>query len=263
MSHRVHTEVKDRIAYVTMTRGEKYNGLDLDMFHALIDAARGLRRDRDVRAVILRGDGPAFSAGLDFKSVGKQPTKFLLNLFRWPWQEANLFQRACWEWRTLPVPVIAVLHGKCYGGGLQLALAADFRFATPDCELSIMEAKWGLIPDMTGTQLLPDLIGRDKAKELTFTGRIVTGREAVDIGLATRVADDPRAEALAMAREIAQRSPDAVRAAKRLLDLAGRADLATGFAAELAEIGRLISSPNQVEAVAARLEQREPRFVDP
>src|SRR5690606_28784922 len=114
MSQRVHTEVRNSIAYVTMTRGATFNGLDLAMF----------------RAVILRGEGPAFCAGLDFKSVSKQPSKLLLNLFRWPWQEANLFQRACWEWRNLPVPVIAVLHGQCYGGGVQLALAADFRFAT-------------------------------------------------------------------------------------------------------------------------------------
>ncbi|MFO7191652.1 MULTISPECIES: crotonase/enoyl-CoA hydratase family protein [Thermocrispum] len=261
MSHRVHTEVKDRIAYVTMTRGEKYNGLDLDMFHALIDAARGLRRDRDVRAVILRGDGPAFSAGLDFKSVGKQPTKFLLNLFRWPWQEANLFQRACWEWRTLPVPVIAVLHGKCYGGGLQLALAADFRFATPDCELSIMEAKWGLIPDMTGSVTLRELVGIDVAKRLTMTGELFDGRTAAGLGLVTGVSEDPLKDAEELAGQIATRSPDAVAYTKKLFHrtrhLSPRAALRLESRLQL----RLLRGVNHKIARTAGMAKQVPQYV--
>jgi enoyl-CoA hydratase/carnithine racemase len=169
-------------------------------------------------------------------------------------------QRAAYVWAELPVPVIAAVHGNALGGGLQITLGADIRIVAPDARLSVFEVTWGLIPDMTGTQLLPELVGRDVAKELTYTARIVSGTEAVRIGLATRADEDPRAAALAMAEEIAGRSPDAVRAAKRLLDLAGRTDLASGFAAEQDEIRALIGSPNQVEAVTARFEKRDPVF---
>jgi enoyl-CoA hydratase/carnithine racemase len=166
-------------------------------------------------------------------------------------------------WTEVPVPVIAAVTGNALGGGLQIALGADIRIVAPDARLSVLEIRWGLIPDMTGTQLLPELVGRDVAKELTFTGRMVSGEEAVALGLATRVDPDPRQAALELARSIAGRSPHAIRAAKRLLDLAGRADLETGFAAEQEEIGALIASPNQAEAVAAEFEQRPPRFTDP
>ena len=154
----------------------------------------------------------------------------------------------------------AAVRGNALGGGLQIALGADIRIVTPDARLSVLEVAWGLIPDMTGTQLLPELVGRDVAKELTYTARIVSGEEAVRIGLATRTDPDPLAAALAMAKEIAGRSPHAIRAAKRLLDLAGRTGLATGFAAEQEEIRALIGSPNQAEAVTARFEKRDPSF---
>ena len=163
-------------------------------------------------------------------------------------------------WAEIPVPVIAAVRGNALGGGLQISLGADIRIVAPDARLSVFEVNWGLIPDMTGTQLLPELVGRDVAKELTYTARIVSGEEAVRIGLATRTDPDPLAAALAMAREIAGRSPHAIRAAKRLLDLAGRTDLASGFAAEQVEIRALIGSPNQVEAVTARFEKRDPDF---
>jgi enoyl-CoA hydratase/carnithine racemase len=166
-------------------------------------------------------------------------------------------------WTEVPVPVIAAVTGNALGGGLQIALGADIRIVAPDARMSVLEIRWGLIPDMTGTQLLPELVGRDVAKELTFTGRMVSGEEAVALGLATRVDPDPRQAALELAKSIALRSPHAIRAAKRLLDLAGRADLETGFAAEQEEMGALIGSPNQAEAVAAEFEQRPPRFTDP
>jgi enoyl-CoA hydratase/carnithine racemase len=159
--------------------------------------------------------------------------------------------------------VIAAVCGNALGGGLQIALGADIRIVAPDARLSVFEVAWGIVPDMTGTQLLPELVGRDVAKELTYTARIVSGAEAARIGLATRTDPDPRAAALAMAKEIAGRSPHAVRAAKRLLDLAGRTDLASGFAAEQEEIRALIGSPNQVEAVTARFEKRDPVFGEP
>ncbi|MGO9189229.1 MAG: enoyl-CoA hydratase-related protein, partial [Streptosporangiaceae bacterium] len=153
--------------------------------------------------------------------------------------------------------------GNALGGGLQIALGADIRIVAPDARMSVLEIRWGLVPDMTGSQLLPELVGRDVAKELTFSGRVVRGEEAVALGLATRVDPDPRKAALELARSVAGRNPHAIRAAKRLLDLAGRVDLKTGFAAEQEEIGALIGSPNQAEAVAAEFGKRPPRFTDP
>jgi enoyl-CoA hydratase/carnithine racemase len=219
-----------------------------------------------VRAVVLSGEGPDFCAGLDFgafRAMTKgQRLSASVTLPPGSGPARATGQRAAFIWAELPVPVIAAVRGNALGGGLQLALGADIRLVTPDATLSVLEIQWGLIPDMTGSQLLPELVGRDVAKELTLTGRRVRGTEAVAIGLATRVEADPLTAALAMAREIAQRNPHAVRAAKRLLDLAGRVDLATGFAAEQEEIEALIGSPNQVEAVTAGFEKRPPRFAD-
>jgi enoyl-CoA hydratase/carnithine racemase len=163
----------------------------------------------------------------------------------------------------LPVPVIAAVHGVAFGGGLQIALAADIRFVAPDAQLSVMEIKWGLIPDMTGSQTLRHLVRLDVAKELMFTGRLITGSEAVALGLATRVSDDPHADALALACEIAAKSPDAVRAGKRLLNQAGLVSLADGLRLEESLQLTLIGTPNQVEAVQANMEKRTPRFKDP
>jgi enoyl-CoA hydratase/carnithine racemase len=174
----------------------------------------------------------------------------------------NRGQQAAYVWREIPVPVIAAVHGVALGGGFQIALAADIRIVAADVRMSVLEVRWGLIPDMTGTQLLPQVVGLDVAKELTFTGRMVDGEEAVRIGLATRVSDTPLDDALALAREIAGKSPQAVRGAKALLDLAGTVSLADGFLAEERTISGLIGTPNQIEAVTAYFEKREPRFVD-
>jgi enoyl-CoA hydratase/carnithine racemase len=166
-------------------------------------------------------------------------------------------------WTEMPVPVIAAVHGHALGGGIQLALGADIRIVAPDAKLSVLEIRWGLVPDMTGTQALVNLVGLDVAKELTFTGRTVSGEEAVALGLCTRLSDDPRAEALALAAEIAQKSPDAIRGAKRLFNSAPKVSTAEGFAQEREEIGRLIGSANQVEQITAFFEKREPNFADP
>jgi enoyl-CoA hydratase/carnithine racemase len=175
---------------------------------------------------------------------------------------ANFAQQAAYVWKALAVPVIAAVHGVAYGGGLQIALAADVRFVAPDAKLSIMEIKWGLIPDMSGTQTLRHLVRLDVAKELTFSGRIVSGTEACALGLATRVSETPREAALALAREIAGKSPDAIRAGKRLLNSAGTVSVADGLRLEEELQLSLIGRPNQVEAVQANLEKREPRFSD-
>ena len=263
---RVQVRVTDGVADVRLTRPEKRNALDPAMFSALVTTGEALRTDPSVRVVVLSGEGPDFCAGLDFGSFqamrGGERLSAGAQLPATDGPAKATGQRAAYVWAQVPVPVIAAVRGNALGGGLQIALGADIRIVAPDARMSVLEIKWGLIPDMTGSQLLPELVGRDVAKELTLTGRVVGGEEAVRIGLATTLADDPLAAALAMAAEIAGRSPDAVRAAKRLLDLAGRVDLATGFAAEQAEIGTLIGSPNQVEAITAAFEKRPPKFTD-
>ncbi|MGD6740747.1 crotonase/enoyl-CoA hydratase family protein [Streptomyces sp. BH106] len=265
-AQRVTVTVTDGVADVRLNRPEKRNALDPAMFEALVATGERLKTEEGVRAVVLSGEGPDFCAGLDFTSFQAMRNGERLSGLAalppsdGPAQAAG--QRAAYVWAELPVPVIAALRGNALGGGLQLALGADIRIVAPDARLSVFEVAWGLVPDMTGTQLLPELVGRDVAKELTFTARTVGGEEAARIGLATYTADDPVAAALETAARIAAQSPDAVRASKRLLDLAGRTDLATGFAEEQKEIGALIGSPNQVEAVAARFGKRAPRFTD-
>jgi enoyl-CoA hydratase/carnithine racemase len=265
-SGRVRVTIADGMADVRLSRPEKRNALDPAMFAGLITAGEQLRDEPSARVVVLSGEGPDFCAGLDFDSFqamasGERPSATVQPpTGDGPARAAG--QRAAYVWAELPVPVIAAVQGNALGGGLQVALGADIRIVAPDARLSVMEIKWGLIPDMTGTQLLPELVGRDVAKELTYTGRVVSGEEAVAIGLATRSDPDPLAAALALAKEIAGRSPHAIRAAKRLLDMAGRVDLATGFAAEQAEIGALMGSPNQTEAIAAAFDKRQPVFAD-
>jgi enoyl-CoA hydratase/carnithine racemase len=264
---RVTVTIAGGVADVRLNRPEKRNALDGAMFAGLVTAGERLKSEPGVRAVVLSGEGPDFCAGLDFGSFQAMRDGDRLSLevdlppSRGPAQATG--QRAAYVWTEIPVPVIAAVTGNALGGGLQIALGADIRIVAPDAKMSVLEIRWGLIPDMTGSQLLPELVGRDVAKELTFSGRVVRGEEAVALGLATRVDADPRQAALELARIVAARSPHAIRAGKRLLDLAGRVDLATGFGAEQKEIGALIGSPNQVEAVAAEFGKRPPRFTDP
>lgn len=259
---RVRVRVDERgIARVSLTRAEKHNGVDFEMIAALRQSAKGLRKRRDVRAVILHGDGPSFCAGLDFKTVMGQPAKAFLgfmSLFK-PWR--NRFQDVNLCWRDLPVPVIAAIHGNCFGAGIQLALAADVRIARPDAKLSIMEAKWGLIPDMGGTVLLRNILPRDVATELAMTGRIISGTEAEALGLVTRTADDPLAEAEKLAAELLTRSPDAVTATKRLFDQAWFASEYGALAAERRWQRRLMGSRNQRIAVERNMKKAEQPFL--
>lgn len=262
---RVAVTIAHGVADVRLSRPDKMNALDPAMFDALIEAADHVGNAREVRAVVLSGEGRAFCAGLDFGSFqamqsGGEPS--LRDLTTRTHGIANRPQWAAWCWRALPVPVIAAVHGVAFGGGLQIALGADMRFAAPDATLSVMEIKWGLVPDVAGTQLLRHLCRDDVVRELTYTGRIVVAAEARDIGLVTRVEANPHAAAHAAAREIAARSPDAVRAAKRLLNAAASVSAAEGLLMESQEQQRLIGSPNQREAVAANLERRAPRFID-
>src|SRR3954471_3062092 len=273
MSDRVVYTVEGGVADVRLNRPDKINALDGAMFSAIVEAGESLKADRSVRAVVLSGEGRGFCAGLDFGSFqamagngdasprqegGERPAVD----FGPPTGIANRGQMAAYVWQELDVPVIAALHGVALGGGFQIALGADIRIIAPDARMSVLEIRWGLIPDMTGTQMLPRLVGLDVAKELTFTGRMVSGEEAVKIGLATRLSDNPRDDALALAADIAGKSPQAVAGAKQLLNMAGFVSLGDGFKAEERTIRSLIGSANQVEAVKAYFEKRDPDFTD-
>ncbi len=263
MSDRVRVDIEGGIAQVVLTRGAKHNGLDRQMFEALIAAGRQLQSAPGLRAVVLSGEGPSFCAGLDFVSFMREGLDIPALLAREEGEAANYVQQAAWVWTEVPVPVVAALHGNVFGGGLQLALAADIRYVTADAALSIREIKWGLIPDMTASQTLRHLVRLDVAKELVFTGRSVDGNEAVALGLATRVEDDPKAAATATARAIATRSPDAIRGGKRLLNEAWAVDTAAGLRMEEDIQRGLLGKPNQLEAVAAGMQKRTPKFTDP
>jgi enoyl-CoA hydratase/carnithine racemase len=263
---RVTVAVDGGVADVRLSRADKLNALDAEMFQALADTGSELASDTSLRAVVLSGEGRGFCAGLDVSSLGalgKGKSGGPKLLERPEGRIATNAQLAAHVWSELPIPVIAAVHGVCFGGGLQIALAADIRLVTPDARLSVMEIKWGLIPDMTGSQTLRRLVRLDVAKELTFTGRIVSGSEAVELGLATRVSNNPLADALETARDIANRSPDAIRAGKHLLDASALVDLETGLRLEAELQARLIGSANQIETVKANLEKRAPNFSDP
>ncbi len=273
MSDRVKIDVADSVAHVRLNRPDKMNALDGAMFAAIAEAGASVAADTSVRAVVLSGEGRAFCAGLDFssfQSMAQSPkaddgegTETMGAVGQTDGRITHLGQQVAHVWQEVPVPVIAVVHGVALGGGCQIALGADIRIMAPDARMSVMEVKWGLIPDMTGTWVLPRLVGLDVAKELTFTARMVEAEEALRIGLTTHVADDPLAAAKDLAAEIASKSPDAVRAAKRLLNQSGLVPVADQYAAERREIGALIGSPNQVEAAMAGLEKRDPVFTDP
>jgi enoyl-CoA hydratase/carnithine racemase len=255
--------VADGIADVRLNRPAKLNALHPAMFTALIEVGTRLRDDHGVRAVVLSGNGRAFCAGLDFASFEAMTAGGDVSPRPEPAQRVPAVgQQAAYVWAELPVPVIAAVHGVAFGGGLQLTLGADLRLVAADAQLSVMEIRWGLVPDMTGTQLLPELVGRDIAKELTFTGRILDGAEAARIGLATRTEANPHDAAIKLAAEIAGKNPHAIRRAKHLLNVAGRVDLMDGFAAEQRAIHELIGSPNQAEAVRAAMAKRAPTFAD-
>jgi len=261
---RVRIEIADHVAVVTLTRGDKHNALDIPMFEGILAAAERLRRESGVRAVVLHGDGPSFCSGLDIASIMASQgngTDALLDPLRG--ESPNWFQRAAYDWLRVPVPVIAALHGNVLGGGLQIALGADLRIATPDARLSVMEVKWGLVPDMAITRTLPRLVRLDVAKELTYTGRIVSGAEGAELGLVTRVAEDPLAVARELAAEIAGRSPDAVRAAKRLYDEMWTSPAADSLALEAELQLGLLGFPNQLAAVTAGVTKQPAEFIDP
>ena len=259
---RVTTEIKDHIAHVTLTRGDKMNGVDMEMAEALVAAGRALEADARIRAVVLSGEGRAFCAGLDVQSfamlaAGDPEARIMPREYG----NTNLFQELVMVWRRIPVPVIAALHGVVYGAGFQLALGADIRICHPETQLAVMEMKWGLVPDMGGMVLLPKLTRSDVIRRLTYTAEPVTAAEALGWGLVSELSDTPLEAAQALAAVIAQKSPTAIRAAKQLIELAeSGAEEDAVLLAESRAQADLIGKPEQMEVIAANMQKRAPDF---
>lgn len=277
---RVTISVVDGIADVKMNRADKRNALDNAMFTSLNAAGEYLKKLDGLRIVVLSGDGASFCAGLDFSSFAQMAeagakanaadNKADNKAGEKPDMNAGVMvdgrithmaQQVCWVWQEVPVPVIAAVHGHALGGGIQIALGADIRIVHPDTQLSVREVHWGLIPDMTGTLMLSRLVRPDIVKNLVFTARVFSGHEAHEMGIATQLSQNVHADAMTMAREIAGRSPEAVRGAKKLINLLANSGAAEQFAAERETIGRLIGTANQAEAVMSHFEKRPPNFV--
>jgi enoyl-CoA hydratase/carnithine racemase len=248
------------IARVRLSRPEKMNALTLDTLEQLVETARTLRADKSVRAVVLDGEGDAFCAGLDFATVMAEPRRVAAAFVPRPWRGTNTFQEACWAWRRLPVPVIAAVQGHCLGGGLQIALAADFRIAHPDSTWSVLEGKWGIIPDMSGVRSLAELVGIETAKRLTMTAEMFSGTQAHEMGLVGRLDDHPAAAALALAEQLTQRSPDQLAAAKRLFNDTWTSSPRRTFARERVEQAYLLFKRNTKVAREAAFSRVTPVF---
>jgi enoyl-CoA hydratase/carnithine racemase len=275
VADRVKVTMDRGVAEVRLNRPDKMNAIDGGMFEALIDAGERLKTEVGVRAVVISGAGRAFCAGLDQQTLrmmtGEQPvddrprrslSTVAAAIEARPYGIANRVQYAVWVWHTLPAPVIAAVHGAAMGSGFELALGADIRIVAPDAKMAMVEVDWGMVPDMCGAQLMRRLARDDVVRELMFTGRSFSGEEAVALGFASRLADDPRAEALKLAHEIAGKSPDAVRAAKRILNLARDFGAAEILIRETEEQVAIFGGANQVEAFQANSAGRKPRFVD-
>jgi enoyl-CoA hydratase/carnithine racemase len=273
MSDRVIVTVSDGIADVRFNRADKRNALDGAQFAAIAEAGEQLKSTPGVRVVVLSGEGTSFCAGLDFSIFGQMAGAGTLDDDSGARSDGNpgrltdsglthLAQQICWVWQELEVPVIAAMRGHALGGGLQIALGADIRIAHPDTQLSVRELHWGITPDMTGTFMLTRLVRPDIARELTYTARVIDAREGYALGLVTRLAEDPLAAAMELAREIADRNPAGIRGAKSLFNRMFVDGVAEQFAEERRVIHSLIGTPNQVEAITANLEQRRPVFAD-
>ena len=269
MSERIKVEISNGVADVRLVRTDKMNALDNAMFDALIDTAADLEADKSVRCVVLSGEGRAFCAGLDMENfgrmaqggdegspTGREPLATRTHgIANWP-------QQAVWCWRQMRTPVIAAVHGVALGGGLQVMLGSDIRIVHPETKMSILEVKWGLVPDMGSTPIMRYLAREDVIRELTYTGRMFTGAEAKEIGFATHVSETPLDDALALAKEIATKNPHTVQAAKRMYNELGDKSDAEALLTESVEQDKLIGTPNQIESVLSGMQKRDGVFVD-
>lgn len=260
---RVSIDLADNgVAQVRFTRGDKMNALDGAQFEAVLEAGQALREMKGLRVAVLSGEGRAFCAGLDLSSMaagGSNPQARLVDRTH---GNANRAQEAAMTWRKCPVPVIAAVHGVCFGGGLQIASGADIRVVHPATRMAVMEMKWGLVPDMGGYALWRGLVRDDTLRELTYTNREFSGEEALGLGFATMIDDDPLAKATALAEAIANKNPDAIRGSKRLFKVMQEEGEDAILLAESREQDGIMRTPNQVEAVMAEMEKRPPRFAD-
>ncbi|WP_458777511.1 crotonase/enoyl-CoA hydratase family protein [Desulforhopalus sp. 52FAK] len=253
-------ELRHGVAYVTLNRPDKHNGLDEKMLLALVSTAKKIRKDPTIRCVIMQGNGPSFCAGLDFGYVAKNPIMVPKYFAKLPWSKDNMFQRVAHIWRDLSVPVLAVVHGNCFGGGMQIILACDYRIATPDANLSILEMKWGLIPDMSGMVTLSRLTRVDIAQELTMTGRFFSGVDGAEYGLISKVSKNPLVEAETLAKTICEKSPDAIAATKYLFKKTWKKDTRLTLFWERVTQLRLFTGKNQRIAMANALNKdKEPK----
>ncbi len=261
MTDRVKLSVSDGVAEVLLNRPERMNALDMAMLEALVSTAQLLRQMPNIRAVVLAGTGPAFCAGLDTSLF--MAGELLVDLTVRTHGITNLFQQAAWAWHELPVPVIAAVQGVVFGGGLQIMMGADIRYADTQAQFSVMELDWGIVPDMGGSQLYRQCVRDDILRELTFSARRFNAQEASEYGFITRVLENPREEALRLARSIAAKNPHAVRAAKHLCNEGLHLSSAEGLLLESVLQQRLLGSANQLEAIAAKRDNRPPQFSDP
>jgi enoyl-CoA hydratase/carnithine racemase len=268
-SGRVKVTISGGIADVRFTRADKRNALDGAQFSAIEEAGEQLKTAEGVRVVVLSGEGESFCAGLDFAMFSGMAGDDQRSVERSgdpgdlpDGRITHRGQQICWVWQELPIPVIAAVHGHALGGGFQIAMGADIRIAHPDTKWSVREVHWGLVPDMTGTFVLSRLVRSDVARELTYTARMIDGREAYELGLVTRLSDNPYDDAMVLAGEIAARSPGAVRGSKQLFNRMFTDGAAEQFAAERRIIGEQIGSPNQIEAIRSNMERRPANFID-
>ncbi|MFZ1743767.1 MAG: crotonase/enoyl-CoA hydratase family protein [Pontixanthobacter sp.] len=253
---------EDGVAQVRLTRPDKMNALDPEMFERIIQAGQSLHDLKGLRAVVLSGEGASFCAGLDTSSFGREPSPDEPSLTERTYGNSNKFQQVATQWRKLPVPVVCAIHGVCFGGGMQIASGADIRVAAPDSRMAIMELKWGLVPDMGGYALWRGLVRDDMLRELVYTNRQFTGLEALKYGLATFVDNDPLSRATAIATEIANRNPHAIRAAKRLSNAMAERNGDALLMEESIEQHAIMRTKNQIEAVMAGMAKRTPKFDD-
>jgi len=264
MQNRVTINIKNHIADIKLNRPEKMNALDEAMFLAIIEAGEAIRKNQNVRCVVLSGVGKAFSVGMDTSNLGqaKEGGIFKNPLAKRTHGIANIFQQVVWIWRELPVPVIAAVHGFAIGGGLNIMSGADIKFVTPDTKLAIMELKWGLIPDMAGSQLWRHTVRDDIIRELTYTHRIFSGEEAVRYGFATHVSTSPYDDAMKLAEEIATKNPTAIVKAKKVCNEANYLSAEEGLLLESKEQDTISGTKNQIEAVMSTMQKRPANFED-
>lgn len=263
---RVTISVSDHIADVRLARPDKMNALDGDMFSGISEAIDWLAVQQQVRVAILSGEGRSFCAGLDLQSmmsgISVLDGRALTDRTHGADKESNIFQHVAWGWRTLPMPVIAAVHGVCFGGGFQIMSGADIRIATPDARMAIMEMKWGIVPDMAGYPLWKGLVRDDILRDLTYTNREFSGSDAANMGFVTRIDDDPLGAAMALARIIVNKNPHAIRAAKSLFNANADRTNAEILMAESVAQQSLLRTPNQMEQVMAEMQKRPPNFTD-